>query len=38
MMGEGFMPFSLNTKGKVASVNFGPMGEFKRMPEKKTGN
>lgn len=35
VMGKGFMQFSLNQKGKVGAVNFGSMGEFKRVPEKK---
>jgi hypothetical protein len=35
VMGKGLMQFSLNTQGKVAAVNFGGMGEFMRMPEKK---
>ncbi len=33
--GKGFLSFSLNAKGKVDSVDFGGMGEFKRVSEKK---
>jgi CubicO group peptidase (beta-lactamase class C family) len=33
--GKGFMQFSLNTKGKVDSVDFRGMGKFKRVAEKK---
>ena len=35
VMGKGFMPFSLNAKGLVDSLGFGPMGKFDRLPEKK---
>ncbi|MEZ5346897.1 MAG: serine hydrolase [Pyrinomonadaceae bacterium] len=35
VQGKGFLQFSLNPKGNVASVTFPGMGEFKRLPEKK---
>lgn len=34
-MRSRFIQFSLDTKGKVNSVDFGGMGKFKRVPEKK---
>jgi CubicO group peptidase (beta-lactamase class C family) len=34
--GKGFMQFSLNTKGRVDSVDFRGMGKFKRVAEKKS--
>lgn len=35
VMGKGFMQFCLNAKGKIDTVDLGPMGKFKRMPDKK---
>jgi CubicO group peptidase (beta-lactamase class C family) len=35
VQGKGFMQFRLNAMGKVEAVDFGNMGSFKRMPEKK---
>ncbi len=35
VMGKGFMDFDLNARGKIDTLNFGGMGEFKRMPPKK---
>lgn len=34
VMGKGFMQFTLNPKGKVDKLEFGGMGEFKRLPDK----
>lgn len=33
VLGNGFMQFVLNAKGKVDSVDLGAMGKFKRMPD-----
>lgn len=35
VMGKAFMDFDLNARGKIDTLSFGPMGDFKRMPPKK---
>ncbi|MEO5860630.1 MAG: serine hydrolase, partial [Pyrinomonadaceae bacterium] len=34
VLGKGFLDFDLNARGKVETVSFGGMGEFRRMPPK----